>query len=138
MAATTTESAFVETSAALRKLMIANAKGMIIAEESDVTLVLHAPFANPLKPKEPMWFGMVRTGKAYVGYHLMPLYMNARLSALVTPTLKKRMQGKTCFNFTAVDEALFAELGTLTAQCTRGWKEDLSKAVAAYKNTKKA
>jgi hypothetical protein len=80
MAATTTDSAFAETSAALRKLMIANAKGLIVAEESEATLVLHAPFANPLKPKEPMWFGMVRTGKAYVGYHLdLPRFFGPRL-----------------------------------------------------------
>ncbi|MEQ1782293.1 MAG: hypothetical protein ABMA14_13095 [Hyphomonadaceae bacterium] len=129
--------AFAETSEALRKLMVASATGMIVAEENETTLVLHAPFANPLKPKEPMWFGMVRTGKAYVGYHLLPLYMNPRLSALVTPSLKKRMQGKSCFNFTAVNEALFAELGLLTTQCTQGWKEDLSKAIAGYQVARK-
>ena len=31
------------------------------------------------------------------------------------PELRRRMQGKACFNFTRVDEALFAELATLTA-----------------------
>ena len=106
---------------------------MIVALDDGARLILHAHFPNPLKPKEPMLFGMVRPGKAYVGYHLMPLYMNARLTALVTPALKRRMQGKTCFNFTAVDETLFKELGVLTAQCTQGWEEDLARAVAAYR-----
>ena len=119
MPAPTASAAFAETSEALRKLMVASATGMIVAEENETTLVLHAPFANPLKPKEPMWFGMLRTGKAYVGYHLLPLYMNPRLSTLVTPSLKKRMQGKSCFNFTAVNEALFAELGLLTTNTNR-------------------
>jgi hypothetical protein len=32
----------------------------------------------------------------------------------MSPALKKRMQGKACFNFTAVDEALFKELAALT------------------------
>jgi hypothetical protein len=29
--------------------------------------------------------------------------------------LRRRMQGKSCFNFTAVDETLLAELAELTA-----------------------
>jgi hypothetical protein len=62
----------------------------------------------------PMWFGSVKMGKAYVGYHLMPLYFNPPLNALVSSALKKRMQGKTCFNFKKVDEELFAELEALT------------------------
>ena len=48
-----------------------------------------------------MFFGSVRLGKAYVSYHLMPLYMRPALTSLVSPVLKKRMQGKTCFNFKA-------------------------------------
>ena len=40
--------------------------------------------------------------------------MNAAMQARVTPALKTRMQGKTCFNFKAVDEAVFAELEILT------------------------
>jgi len=63
---------------------------------------------------QPMWFGSVRAGKAYVSYHLMPLYFNPAMNALVPPGLKKRMQGKTCFNFKSVDKELFAELKTLT------------------------
>jgi hypothetical protein len=36
------------------------------------------------------------------------------MNALVSPALKKRMQGKTCFNFKSIDKDLFAELKTLT------------------------
>lgn len=61
-----------------------------------------------------MWFGSVRAGKAYVSYHLMPLYFNPAMNAQVSPALKKRMQGKTCFNFKSVDKELFAELKSLT------------------------
>ena len=56
----------------------------------------------------PMWFAAVRCGKAYVSYHLMAVQP-------VSPELKKRMQGKTCFNFKKIDPALFEELKTLTA-----------------------
>jgi hypothetical protein len=62
----------------------------------------------------PMFFGAVMLGKAYVSYHLMPLYMNPALVKIVSPKLKKRMQGKACLNFREPDEVLFAELGELT------------------------
>jgi hypothetical protein len=65
---------------------------------------------------QPMWFGSVRAGKAYVSYHLMPLYFNPPMNAMVSPALKKRMQGKTCFNFKSVDKELFSELKTLTQE----------------------
>ena len=52
------------------------------------------------------WFGAVRLGKAYVSYYLMPVYGDPRLLADMSPELRKRMQGKSCFNFTRVDEGL--------------------------------
>jgi len=61
-----------------------------------------------------MFFGAVVMGKAYVSYHLMALYSCPELVRVISPELKKRMQGKSCFNFKAPDEALFAELGELT------------------------
>jgi len=59
-------------------------------------------------------FGGVRIGKAYVSFHLMPIYMNPKLQAAISPKLKKRMQGKSCFNFTSVDPSHIAELKKLT------------------------
>ena len=59
-------------------------------------------------------FGGVKIGKAYVSFHLMPLYMNPRLQAAISPELKKRMQGKSCFNFTSVDPTHVVELRKLT------------------------
>jgi hypothetical protein len=59
-------------------------------------------------------FGGVKIGKAYVSFHLMPIYMNPKLQAAVSPELKKRMQGKSCFNFTSVDPSHVAELKKLT------------------------
>ena len=95
-------------------LMKGAAKGMIVANEGAGGLVMHAPIPNPMKPKEPMWFGGVRVGKAYVSYHLMPIYTSPALAARVSPALKKRMQGLSCFNFKASDPALFDELAALT------------------------
>lgn len=69
---------------------------------------------SPSNKGKPMYFGSVRSGKAYVSFHLMPLYSNAKLNRMVPPELKRRMQGKTCFNFKSVDSKLFAELAQLT------------------------
>lgn len=44
----------------------------------------------------------------------MPVYMYPDLLEAVSPGLKKRMQGKSCFNFKQVDEPLLAELESLT------------------------
>lgn len=60
------------------------------------------------------WFGTVAVKKAYVSYHLMPLYARPTLADGISPALAKRRQGKTCFNFARADSALFAELAALT------------------------
>jgi len=59
-------------------------------------------------------FGGVKIGKAYVSFHLMPIYMNPKLQTAISPELKKRMQGKSCFNFTKVEPDHIAELKKLT------------------------
>jgi hypothetical protein len=60
------------------------------------------------------WFGGVRLGKRYVSYYLMPVYVDPSLAGMVSPELKRHMQGKSCFNFSKLDEGLFAELESLT------------------------
>src|SRR4051812_48889602 len=52
----------------------------------------------------------IRVGKSYVSYYLMSVYERPQLLDTISPELRKRMQGKSCFNFTRVDEALMAEL----------------------------
>jgi hypothetical protein len=58
----------------------------------------------------------VRPGKRYVSFYLMAVYGFPELAAEMSPQLRRRMQGKSCFNFTTVDEVLIAELEALTAQ----------------------
>lgn len=64
--------------------------------------------------KRPMSFGEVKIGKNYVSYHLMPVYGCPELAKNMSADLRKRMQGKACFNFREVDAALFAELAEVT------------------------
>ena len=60
------------------------------------------------------WFAGTRLGARYVSYYLMPVYVQPSLLDGISPELRRRMQGKSCFNFTKVDEPLFAELAELT------------------------
>jgi hypothetical protein len=46
----------------------------------------------------------------------MPVYVNPKILNGISPELKKRMQGKSCFNFKKVNESLFKELAILTKE----------------------
>lgn len=63
---------------------------------------------------QPLCFGGVRLGKNYVSFYLMSVYTSHHDTHGMSPELKKRMQGKSCFNFKVVDEELFRELAGLT------------------------
>ncbi len=75
---------------------------------------LNTPY-SPLYQKE-LFLGAVQVKKNYVSFYLMPIYMYPDLLEGISPGLKKRMQGKSCFTFTAVDEELFQELEALTVK----------------------
>ena len=67
-----------------------------------------------MKNKKPMFFGAVQIKKNYVSYHLMPVYVDVSLLENISDPLRKRMQGKSCFNFKSVEKDLFSELALLT------------------------
>ena len=71
---------------------------------------------------KPVWFAAIRIGKNYVSYHFMPVYMNSAMQKRIPPELKKRMQGKACFNFAEVDPGLFRQLGDVTAAGFEGYR----------------
>jgi hypothetical protein len=115
---------FAAVFARLRTILTPYAPEMVVVKNDPQWYYLdtHSVGAN----KKPIAFAAVRLGKNFVGFYLMPLYMNPTLQARVSPALSKRKQGKTCFNFAAVDEGLFAELEALTKaghECFRktGW-----------------
>jgi len=62
-------------------------------------------------------FAGVKLGRRYVSYYLMGLYRDPSLAQDLSDSLRKRMQGKSCFNFTRIDDELFHELDLLTARC---------------------
>lgn len=76
-----------------------------------------------MKNKKPMFFGAVQVRKNYVSYHLMPAYIFPELLENISSGLKKRMQGKSCFNFKVSDQDLFKELAELTQAGYQRYKE---------------
>jgi hypothetical protein len=115
---------FARVFAALKPALASEASRLAVKIDSatEYTLVTKAASPYPQHKGQPMWFGAVKIGKAYVSYHLMPLYMNGPLAKTISPGLKKHMQGKSCFNFkvTPSPEAL-EELRRLTTAAADHW-----------------
>jgi hypothetical protein len=109
--------AFDDTFAALKQVFRKKLGRLDVKSDTatEYTLVGRRPSPFPQHKGHPMFFASVRLGKAYVSFHLLPLYVNEALTRTVSPALKKRMQGKACFNFKiAPDAALIKELERLT------------------------
>lgn len=98
----------------LRAIMAAYAAKLVVVRDSASQLYLDS--RHIMKNKKPLSFGAVQIKKNYVSYHLMPVYVNPELLTGISAALRKRMQGKSCFNFVAVDAALFEELAALTSK----------------------
>lgn len=91
------------------------------ADKTDI-YYLDAGFSE--KYKRVVFFGSVQIKKNYVSYYLMPVYVFPELLKGISPGLKKRMQGKSCFNFAAVDEKIFNELAQLTKKGFDKFKQE--------------
>ena len=105
------DSTFSSLSAVFRKHVV----GMSIKTDAPGHLYVELPPAGP--KEKPKFFGAVQIKKSYVSYHLMPIYEDPGLLSGTSEALRKRMQGKSCFNFSADEPALFDELDRLTARC---------------------
>lgn len=81
----------------LKSLFNPFASNLVVVTDSDTTFYADTPFTQ--KNKKPMFFGSVMVNKGYVAFHLMPVYCFPELLKDISPELKKRMQGKSCFNF---------------------------------------
>ena len=90
----------------------------------------------------PVCFGAVRRGKGYVSFYLMTVYAGQlcapvekgsdldkvskhgkQAASLMSPELKKHMQGKSCFNFKRPEPELFKELALLTKRGFEGYQK---------------
>jgi hypothetical protein len=68
-----------------------------------------------------IWFGGAAIRKNYVSCHLIPVYANPALLEDLSPSLRKRMQGKSCFNFTEIEPAHVKELEAVTKKGFAGF-----------------
>jgi len=93
----------------------------VIADKND-NYNLNAGYDD--KRKTDIYFGAVQIKKNYVSFHLIPVYINPKLLEGISPELKKRMQGKSCFNFKVVDKALLADLSELTKKSFEFYKKN--------------
>ncbi|MEO8274472.1 MAG: hypothetical protein ABI620_10435 [Chloroflexota bacterium] len=84
-----------------------------VAADGPAGITLELP---PYAGKPWGFVAATRLGKRYVSYYLMGVYGEPALVDGMSADLRRRMQGKSCFNFTRVDEPLFAELAALTEQ----------------------
>src|SRR5437867_10937850 len=104
----------------LRAIFAPYTKTMDVAQNTANYYLLNT--RHLMKNKQPLCFGGVRKGKAYVSFYLMSVH--ADLLKQMSPELKKRMQGKSCFNFKSVDEKLFKELAKLTKAGAAKFSDD--------------
>ena len=100
--------------ARLRGVLAKHSAGLTVTEDSAARYCLEGGL-HPTH-KRPMPIAWVQISKAYVSYHLMPIYGFPKLLDNFSKALKARMQGKSCFNFKVVDDALFDEIDRLTAE----------------------
>jgi len=117
---------FAVTFAALKPVLGKYEKRLSVKTDTPTEYMVLTKSASPFPQHkgEPLYFGGVRLGKAYVSFHLVALYMCPEMQKCITPALKKRMQGKACFNFKSQPEPeLLADLKKLTADAVKLWGE---------------
>jgi len=104
----------------LKAILRRHADGLVITEDGPTGMTLEVP---GLEGKPWGYVAGTRLGKRYVSLYLMPVYASRDLDASVSPQLRRRKQGKSCFNFSRIDEDLFAEIESLAARGIPGFRE---------------
>ena len=104
--------AFTEIEDRLREIVEPLRSKLVATRDGPGDLALEIP---GLEGKPWGYVAGIRRGKRYVSYYLMSVYAEPAIAAGMSPELRRRMQGKSCFNFTKVDTSLFRELEALTA-----------------------
>jgi hypothetical protein len=106
----------------LKNILKPYAENLSVKTDTPDTYYLDGPYSA--KWQKELFFGSAQIKKNYVSFYLMPVYMYPELLNDVSPGLKKRMQGKSCFNFKKVEPDLFDELSVLTRKGAEKFKEE--------------
>src|SRR5262249_55522322 len=116
---------FAEVFKALKPILEKHAGKFKVTADSAAAYSLDTqkPSPFPQHKGHGLAFAAIKPGKSYVSFHLVAIYMSDTLQDLVSPALRKRMQGKACFNFKTVPEKeILNDLRTLTAACVKDWQ----------------
>lgn len=105
---------FAATFEQLKGLLQPFAPKLKVEADTPGNYVLNTPYVAQYQKE--LLFGGVQIKKNYVSYHLFPVYVRPELLDEISPALKQRMQGKSCFNFARIEPALLDELAQLTAR----------------------
>ncbi len=97
----------------LREILLEQASRFTVTADAADHYCLEISHSPKFQKRFPV--AWVKISKSYVSFHFMPIYILPQLQKGLSPALKARMHGKSCFNFKAVDEKLFKELRQLTA-----------------------
>jgi hypothetical protein len=106
----------------LKTILEPYAERLALKADTSDTYYLDGPYSE--KWKKQLFFGSAQIKKNYVSFYLMPVYMYPELLKGVSPELKKRMQGKSCFNFKKVEPDLFDELAVLTRKSVEKFQQE--------------
>ena len=116
------ESEFPQTFKKLKAILQAYQKHLTVTVDKKDRYNLNAGYSE--KYKRDIYFGGVEIKKNYVSFHLMTVYVNPDLLKGISPELKKRMQGKSCFNFKLIDQTQIDELAKLTKKGFEFYKNE--------------
>ena len=106
----------------LKNILKLYAQNLSLKADTPDSYYLDGPYSE--KWKKELFFGSAQIKKNYVSFYLMPVYMYPELLQNISPELKKRMQGKSCFNFKKIEPELFRELAELTRKGAEKFKEE--------------
>jgi hypothetical protein len=113
---------FAEAFATLRNILQRHGRQLKVVVDKPGGFQLASP-TKVDRIGRPLFVAAVQIKKNYVSFHLMGVYGDPGLLKKMSPTLRKRMQGKACFNFTTIDPAHVNELGVLTKKGIERFKK---------------
>lgn len=97
----------------LKNLLTPYAKDFVVKRDAPDDYYLETVKADG----QPEMFAAVQIKKNYVSLHLFPVYIDPSLLTGLSDGLRKRMQGKSCFNFTPKHDIPVDELSALVTKC---------------------
>lgn len=111
----TKDNKFGATFAALREVLAAYSERLLVTVDKAGD---YQVCSRTMKDRigRPLFMAGVQVKKNYVSFHLLPIYMNPALQKKVSPALKKRMQGKACFNFAEIAPEQVREIAEITRE----------------------